>query len=346
MSLKVDLDYVLKLNRELLAIPSVGGDCYEAMDRCESEFKKFGLKPTHTNKGALIASMNGGSDEGSRLVGAHVDTLGAIVRSIKPNGRLRLFGIGGFSWGFYEAENLWIRTSEGKMIRGCLLPDMASRHAYGDACTIEQRLDDNVEVRIDEDTSSVEETRALGIDVGDFVFFDHRLEESASGYIKSRYLDDKVCLAAMFGAIRALTEAGIKPSRKVYFNVSNYEEKGHGISYVPEDVVECLSLDVGIVAPSENASEKAVSIVARDSRTPYDFRFRKHLTDLAQVNKIPYRICTPKNYGSDASVGVLAGKDFNFACIGPGVDASHHYERTHRTAVQACGDLLLAYLCD
>lgn len=340
------MKYVLDLNAELLAIPSVAGDCREALARCEREFERFGLKVEKNNKGALFARMAGASDEGARLVGAHTDTLGAVVRMIKPNGRLRLLPIGGFAWQNFDGENLWVRTSEGAMIRGTLLNEKASRHAFGEACDTFPRTNETMEVRLDEDTSSAEETRALGIEVGDFVFFDHRLEVRPNGYIKSRYLDDKVCIAAMFGVIKAMTEAGVRPSHTVYFNITHYEELGHGISYVPEGVTECLSLDIGIVAPETNSSERAVTVVARDSRTPYDFEYRNRLVTLAKKNGIPYRVDTHYRYGSDASLAVIAGKDFNYACIGPGVDASHFYERTHVTAVKACADLLGVYLCD
>lgn len=344
--LKVDMKYVLELNAELLAIPSAAGDCREVLARLEKEFERFGLSVTKNNKGALFAKMEGADAKGARLVGAHADTLGAVVREIKPNGRLRLLPIGGYAWQNFDGENLWVRTSEGAMIRGTLLTDKASRHAFGEECDTFPRTSDTMEVRLDEDVNNPVETRALGIEVGDFVFFDYRLETRPNGYIKSRYLDDKVCIAAMFGAIKAMTEAGRRPTHTVYFNVSNYEELGHGISFVPQDVTECLSLDIGIVAPGTNSSEKAVTIVARDSRTPYDFEFRNRLATLAKRSGIPYRVDTHFRYGSDASLGVIAGKDFNFACIGPGVDASHHYERTHSDAVEGCGNLVLAYICD
>ena len=344
--LKVDMKYVLELNAELLAIPSVAGDCREVLARLEKEFERFGLSVTKNNKGALFARLEGMDNSSARIVGAHADTLGAVVRMIKPNGRLRLLPIGGYAWQNFDGENLWVRTAEGAMIRGTLLTDKASRHAFGEECDSFPRTNDTMEVRLDEDVSTPEETRALGIEVGDFVFFDNRLEVCPNGYIKSRYLDDKVCVAAMFGVIKAMTEAGVRPSHTVYFNVSNYEELGHGISLVPQDVTECLSLDIGIVAPGNNSSEKAVTIVARDSRTPHDFEFRNRLAKLARRDGIPYRVDTYYRYGSDASMAVIAGKDFNFACIGPGIDASHHYERTHSTAVEACGNLTLSYICD
>jgi len=340
----IDIQYVLGLLKELVDIPSVAGDCREILDRAEKEFSALGLPLRRTRKGALLATMKGRIDGDVRVVSCHADTLGAVVREIKPNGRLRLLQIGGFAWTSFETENLLVRTASGREIRGSLLPEKASIHAFSETVRETLRTDENMEVRLDEPVSCPEDVRALGIEVGDFVFFDPRYEVTGSGFVKSRFLDDKACLAFMFGAIRALKESGTLPARTTVFYVSNYEELGHGISYLPENTAEHLALDVGIVAPPANSREDAVTIVARDSRTPYDFAFRKFLSDLAAENNIPFRVDTHFRYGSDASLAAVAGFDANFACFGPGVDASHSYERTTIRAVEASGELLAAYL--
>ncbi|HPF86112.1 MAG TPA: M42 family metallopeptidase [Aminivibrio sp.] len=342
--MKIDMEYVLRLLRELMDIPSVAGDCRKILDRTEREFLSFGLPVKRTRKGALLATMKGRNDEEVRLVSAHVDTLGAVVREIKPNGRLRLLQIGGFAWTSFETENLVVRTASGRDVRGSLLPEKASIHAFSDTVRETLRTDENMEVRLDEPVSSPEDVRALGIEVGDFVFFDPRYEVSESGFVKSRFLDDKACVAFLFGAIKAVKDSGIPPAHTTVFYLTNYEEHGHGISCLPENTAEHLALDVGIVAPPANSREDAVTIVARDSRTPYDFAFRKFLSDLAAENNVPYRVDTHFRYGSDASLAAVAGFDANFACFGPGVDASHSYERTTIRAVEASGELLAAYL--
>ena len=206
------------------------------------------------------------------------------------------------------------------------------------------RTDENVEVRLDEAVFTAEDVRALGIEVGDFVFFDPRFEITPSGFLKGRFLDDKACVAFMFAGLKALVDEGTVPAKTTWFYVTNFEEHGHGISYLPEKVGEHLALDVGIVAPPANSREDAITIVARDSRTPYDFEFRKFLADLAREKGLPCRVDTHFRYGSDASLAAIAGFDANFGCFGPGVDASHSYERTTIRAVEACAELLAAYL--
>ena len=342
--MKIDMQYVMKLTEELIGIPSVAGDCREILARVERECVSLGLSVERSRKGDLLATLKGERDDGKRMVSAHVDTLGAIVREIKPNGRLRLLQIGGFAWTSFEAENLIVRTSSGREIRGSLLPEKASVHAFSDEVRTTLRTDENVEARLDENVSSAEETRALGVEVGDFVFFDPRYEVTSSGFVKSRFLDDKLCVACIFGALKALVESKRLPARTTVLYISQYEEVGHGISAMPKGVEEHLAVDVGIVAPPANSREDAVTIVARDSRTPYGFEFRKFLADLAAERSIPFRVETHFRYGSDASVAALAGFDADFACFGPGVDASHSYERTTIQAVKACCDLLTAHL--
>lgn len=335
---------MLDLLKELIAIPSVAGDCREILLRVEREFLSLGLDAKKTRKGAVLASLKGRDDDDQRMVSSHVDTLGAIVREIKPNGRLRLLPIGGFAWTTFETENLFVRTAEGREIRGSLLPERCSIHAFSESVRETLRTDENVEVRLDEAVSTADDVRALGIEVGDFVFFDPRFEITPSGFLKGRFLDDKACVAALFAGLKALTDEGTLPAKTTWFSITNFEEHGHGISHLPEKVGEHLALDVGIVAPPANSREDAVTIVARDSRTPYDFEFRNFLANLAREKGLPYRVDTHFRYGSDASLAAIAGFDANFGCFGPGVDASHSYERTTIRAVEACAELLAAYL--
>lgn len=340
----MDMKYVERLMRELITIPSVAGDCRAIMDRVEQEFVALGLPVERTNKGALLAVMKGTGDCPGRMVSCHVDTLGAQVREIKPDGRLRLLQIGGFAWNSFEGENLIVRTAGDRAVRGSLLPDKASIHAFSDMVRETLRTDDTVEVRLDEAVSTSEEVRALGIEVGDFVFFEPRYEVTPSGFVKSRFLDDKACVAFMFAAIEATKRAGLRPVGTIYFAVTNYEEVGHGISVLPQGVSEHLALDVGIVALGTNSREDSVTILAKDSRTPYGIEFRRFLSALARQHGIPHRVDTHYRYGSDASLAAVAGFDADFACFGPGVDASHSYERTTMRALEASGQLLAAYL--
>lgn len=329
----IDWSYIEEFTKEIMKIPTPGGYTHIGIERCRKEFKKFQLECETTKKGAIYTFIDGEDNSKATMISAHIDTLGAMVKRIKPNGRLVLNNIGGFSWNSVEGENLTIHTNEKGEFTGTLLPCKASRHTYGEDVTDIVRSQENVEVRIDELTASKEETESLGIAVGDFVTFNTRTEFKSNGYIKSRYIDDKVCVAQLFAYIKYLKDNDIKPKNRVYFYISNYEEIGHGVSFIPEDVVDFIALDVGLVAEDALGDERKVNIVAKDSRTPYDFILRKKIVDICKNNGINYTLDVHNRYASDATVAVTQGFDVNFSCIGPSIDASHHYERTHKDGV-------------
>lgn len=340
----IDIDYVQKTLVELLKIPSCGGYSREIVERVRKEFEAFGVETRMTNKGALIAEMPGKDSSRAVMLSAHVDTLAAMVREIKDNGRLRLTNIGGYAWGAYEAENATVKTMGGRDFSGVLLPDKASVHIFSDAAREAPRTEDTMELRIDEDVRTKADTEKLGIAVGDFVFFDPKTRITESGFVKSRYLDDKACVAVLLGAVKYLKEHKIQPSCTTYIYISNYEEMGHGISVLPEKADEFVALDIGTVGPGHTSDEHCVTIVAKDSRTPYNYELRRKLVELAAEEKIDCRVDVHYRYGSDSSMGALYGLDTNFACFGPGVDATHHYERTHRDALVNTLKLAVKYI--
>ena len=344
--IQTDRKEMLAFLQECLAIPSVTGDTAELMDRVRREFESMNLTVYETRKGALYATLPGLDDENQILVNAHADTLGAIVREIEPNGRLRVTNIGGYTWITYEGENLTVKTQSGARYTGTLLYEKPSVHNFPEDARETVRTEQNMEIRLDEPTASAEQTRALGIEVGDFVSYEPRTVLTPNGYIKSRYLDDKACLAVMFAVLRAIVRSGVKIAHTTHFYVANYEEVGHGVSYIPEKTAEMLSLDIGTAGIGHNSDERCVTICAKDSRTPYDLGFRSRLERLARKEGIDYRVDVHYRYGSDASMAAVRGADVNFACIGPGVDATHHYERTHIDALENNARLLLAYLTD
>lgn len=345
-NIKIDVDYVRDLALELLAIPSVAGDCDEATRRVAREFERYGIPTVETNKRALIGTVQGRDDERHRLVAAHVDTLGATVWQIKPNGRLRLYPLGGFDWRSFEGENCTVRTLNGEEFRGTLMPDHAARHATNAVTRDEVHDMEKVELRLDVKTSSRESTEALGIRCGDLVFFDPRTEVASSGFIKSRFLDDKIGVAVLFGALKAMTEQKISLAHTTHFYISNYEEIGHGTPVIPPATVEFASIDVGVVAEGCASDEYSATILARDGVTPYDRRITRRLVQLAEEAGIPYKLDTYLNYGSDASGSLKAGTDVRVACFGPAAEATHHYERTHMDSVGAATRLLVAWLGD
>jgi len=342
--MSIDLEYLTDVLRRLLDTPSVTGDTGEAVKVTAEMLETLGYEPRYTNKGAVYVTVAGEDDEKQLLVNAHLDTLGAMVKQILPNGRLAVTNVGGWTFVTYEGENLTVHTRGGVCYTGTLLYEKCSVHCYPDLARNEPRTEDNMEVRLDEDVCSAEEVQALGIGVGDFISFDPRPVFTPNGYIKSRYLDDKACVAVMLAVLKELAQSGRRPKHTTHFYFANYEELGHGVSFIPGKTAEILSLDIGTAAPGHTSDEHAVTICAKDSRTTYDFDFRRRLTDLAEANGIDYRVDVHRQYGSDASMAVLRGADANFALIGPGVDATHHYERTHIDALIQTAALLEAYI--
>ncbi len=341
---KVDINYILDLTEELLSIPSPVGYTHLGIQRIAEELDKFGLHYQYTKKGAILAFVEGENRDYRKMISAHIDTLGAVVRNVKANGRLELTNTGGYAWGSVEGENVLIHTLSGKTYEGTLLPIKASVHTYGDVARELPRIEENMEVRIDEDVKTAEDVLKLGILQGDFVSYETRTKRLSNGYIKSRYLDDKLCIAQVFGYLKYLADSSSKPKTDLYIYFSNFEEIGHGVSLFPEDLDEFISIDIGLAAADAHGDEKKVNIIAKDSRSPYDFVLRKKLVEAAEQAKIPYTVSVNYRYGSDSTTAILQGFDFKYACIGPSVDASHHYERTHNEGIIATVDLMIAYL--
>ncbi|MCY6484792.1 M42 family metallopeptidase [Clostridium aestuarii] len=344
--MNIDMSYVKDFMLKILSVPSPAGDTDVSINMLDEEFKKFGVTTVKTKKKALIATIEGEDNENQKMISAHIDTLGAIVREIKPNGRLKIVQIGGFAWSSVEGENVTIKTIKGKEFTGTILPDKASIHVHSDVVRETLRTDDNMEVRIDEFVKTKEDVLNIGINVGDFVYFEPRTVVTKEGFIKSRHLDDKACVAAIFGLVKYLKDNNIKPKYTTHFYINNYEELGHGIAIVPEKVKEHLALDIGTVADHQTSEETKVTICAKDSRTPYDFEFRKKLVDICEKNDIDYVVDVHYRYGSDASIAATNGFDVNFACAGPGVDATHHYERTHISSIENNVKLLVKYITE
>jgi putative aminopeptidase FrvX len=278
------------------------------------------------------------------MLTAHVDTLGAMVKEVKSNGRLKLTTIGGFRWNSVEGEYCQIETSSGKNYSGTILMHQTSVHVYknaGDA----PRNDENIEVRIDEKVTNAEEVRALGIEVGDFVSFDPRVQITDSGYIKSRHLDDKASVAILLKLIKYIQTEKITLPYTTHFLISNNEEIGYGgNSNITPETVEYLAVDMGALGDGQSSDEYTVSICVKDSSGPYHYGLRKHLVDLAKKNGVDYKVDIYPFYGSDASAAIRSGHDIIHGLIGPGIESSHAFERTHESSVQNTEKLIYHYL--
>jgi putative aminopeptidase FrvX len=345
--IQIDKPYLKEQLTTLLGIPSPTGHTEYAIEMIASSLKELGLDPNHTLKGGLTIELKGESDTHPRAITSHIDTLGAMVKEIKSNGRLRLTKIGGFAWNTVEGEGCQIFTRHGKVFHGSLLIVHASGHIYGDGVTKLEREDANMEVRIDEFTSSAEETRALGIEPGDFIAFDPRTVFLENGFIRSRYLDDNAGVACVLAAIKAMIDNDQPPAQRTTFHFSNYEEVGHGAaSGFPPDLTELVAVDMAVVGEGQNSDEFHTTICAKDNRGPYHYTLTRHLQDIADTAGIPYKVDIYPFYGSDGEAFWRAGGDVRVALIGPGVDASHNYERTHIDSLVATCQLILAYLLD
>jgi putative aminopeptidase FrvX len=273
-----------------------------------------------------------------------VDTLGAVVKEIKSNGRLKLSRIGGIQWNTVETEGVWVITSSGFKIRGSVLIDTASGHVHGAAGGETPRNDDHMEVRLDAQTTSQKETRELGIKIGDCVAFDPRVEVT-NGFIRSRFLDDKACVANLIAAIKSMAEPGQSPVRSVYFHISNYEEVGHGAAAgIPSDVAELVTVDMAVVGHGQESDEFHATLCIKDSGGPYHEGLNKKLRAIAEQQNIPYKTDVYPFYGSDGEAFWRAGGDVALSLIGPGIDASHNYERAHIDGLNATTNWVMAYL--
>lgn len=346
MALPIDAAFVQDFLVGLLNTPSPTGFAERAMDYCEKAFAAFPfLQMRRTPKGTLVMEWAGQASTAPRALTAHADTLGAMVKEIKDNGRLKLTKIGGYVWNTVEGEGCTVFTASGKEVRGSLLINVASSHVFGAETGEVKRDDDHMEVRLDERTFSYAETRALGIRVGDFVAFDPRVEVSAAGFIRSRHLDDKACVAAILGAVKAMHAAGLTPSQRVTLHISNYEEVGHGASAgFPADIVELLAVDMAAMGRGQTSDEFNVTICVKDSGGPYHIDMTRKLTRLAEAASLPYKTDIYPYYGSDGESYWRAGGDVRVGLIGMGVDASHNYERTHWDGIVRTAQLIAEYL--
>jgi len=336
---------MLDFLRDLLNTPSPTGFAEAAVARVEESLAGFpGLELTRTRKGALVAAWPGREADRPRALTAHVDTLGAMVKEIKSNGRLKLTKIGGFAWNTVEGEGCTVFSAAGRNVRGALLLSKASSHVHGSQVGDLKRDDEIMEVRLDARTCSAAETRALGIEVGDFVAFDPRVEMT-EGFVRSRHLDDKACVANLVTAVKALYDAGLQPAQKTYLHFSNFEEVGHGAAAgIPSDVVELVSVDMAAVGDGQTSDEFHATLCVKDSGGPYHHGMSQLMRGLAEDNGIAYKVDIYPYYGSDGEAYWRAGGDVALALIGPGVDASHNYERTHLDALVATTQWIIAYL--
>ena len=336
-------DYILQQAKSLLSIDSPSGFTDRAADYLTDIYRGMGYEPVRTKKGGVLVDLGGEQEGDAILTAAHIDTLGAIVAEIKGNGRLRVSPIGGMNPNTMETGNCTIYTRFDGTYEGTCQLINASVHVNDDYTV--KRTWDSMEVLIDEPVSSKEEVKALGIMNGDYVCFEPRTRVTQSGYIKSRFLDDKLSAGILLAAGKYLKENQIVPKRRVYAHFTIFEEVGHGgAASCPAGVTEAWSVDMGCVGEGLECTEHQVSICAKDSGGPYSYEVVRRMVEVARQNNIDFAVDIYPHYGSDVEATLSAGNDIRHGLIGPGVYASHGYERSHKDGVKNTFRLICCYL--
>lgn len=341
---RIYADFAWEQAAELLSIDSPSGFTSKAARWVLGAFENLGFDAHITTKGGVIVDLGGENAEDGLMLAAHSDTLGAMVSQIKGNGRLKLTSLGGMRPENAETENVRVYTRDGHVYEGtCQLcnPSIHVNGSYGDT----KRSWDTVEIVLDEEVNSAADAKKLGIEVGDMVCFDPRTRRTASGYLKSRFLDDKLSVGILLGFAKYLADNHITLSRRTWLHITVYEEVGHGCSgSVPEGITEAISVDMGCVGDGLDCTEKQVSICAKDSGGPYNYEVVGKLIDAAKKTGADYAVDVYPFYGSDVEATLRAGADIRHGLIGPGVFASHGYERSHIEGVHNTLKVLCGYL--
>lgn len=337
------MEQLIQTLKELVNTPSPTGWTKRAEAYLMDTLKGLGYEPWQSNKGTVYVQLNPGAEGHGILLSAHVDTLGLMVRSVKSNGRLRVTTLGGFPLNYAEQENVVIHTRDGEAIDGTLRLNEPAVHVSRKIGETE-RADDNMEIVIDRVVKSKEDTEKLGISAGDYISLDPRFRYTG-GFVKSRHMDDKASAAILLELARRYAETDTAWKRPVYLMFTMYEEVGHGAAAAhPKGITDMIAVDMGVIGDDLSCDETKVSICAKDSTGPYNYDLTHSLVATAKELSLDYAVDIYPYYGSDASAALAAGYDYRHALIGPGVAASHGYERVHEKGLEQTLRLLEGYL--
>ena len=341
----IDMAWLADLLARLLAIPSPSGMTDEIVVTVSNELDALQIPYSLTRRGAIRADLEGARHSPDRAIVAHLDTLGAMVKQLKPNGRLELVPIGFWSARFAEGARVTVHSDEGRRFRGTILPLKASGHTYNQEIDTQPSDWTNVELRLDERCHGLEDLTALGVNIGDTVSVDAQPEFSPNGFVNARHIDDKAGVAALLAVARACREADVQLPVDCHLLFTISEEIGVGASHILHgDVAELVSIDNGTVAPGQNTCEYGVTISMQDSAGPFDWHLTRHLLGLCRDGGIEHSRDVFRHYRSDAAAALEAGNDIRTALVCFGLDASHGWERVHMDSLQALARLLLAYV--
>ena len=345
MKYNCDPKDILDYFEKIVAVPSPVSYYVQMNPVIEQLAAQLGLQVTFDHKQTAYIALEGQDNSKTVLVGAHLDTLGLVVRCIDADGMIRVRQLGGVNYASLEGETVTVHTRDGRSYTGLMACQSHSVHVFDDARTVE-RNENTMMVILDQPVKSKADVNALGIRHGDIISVDPRCQVTENGYLKSRFIDDKAAVACSFAALKVMKEQGLKPKYRTLFAFPYGEEIGLGGTYVPAQVSEYVAIDIGLIGPGYDGDERKVTICAKDASTPYDYQLTNRLIALAEENAIDHAVDIFYRYGTDANAALKAGNNLRAAAFGMAVYCSHGMERTHIDGLKATTDLLLGYLME
>lgn len=340
---EIDGNRIVETFDELVHIPSVVGYYPQIQKVMEQKAEELGYPYETDRKHTFWIKVPGRNHEHVRALAAHLDTIGMIVRFVDDNGWLQVRNLGGLNFHSLEGANVIVHTRNGKDYTGTVICKSHSVHVFDDARELPREME-NMRIVLDEDVSSAEDVKDLGIRHGDLVSVEPNTVYTHSGFIKSRHVDDKIHAAILLECLRILSEEKIVPETDTWFAFPMFEEIGLGGAYTPPEVDEYLALDIALVGPGYEGLEKKVTICAGDRIAPYDWELTSKLIRLAEEAGIDHAVDIFYRYASDATEALDCGQNLMPALIGTGTLSSHGYERTHLEGVLNTAKLTLAYI--
>lgn len=345
MEYKMDNQFMLDCFKKLVNIPSPVSYYEEINPVMESIGKEMGVPVWYDRKHTVYYDLDGEDNSKTVLVGAHLDTLGMMVRHIDEKGNLWIRPLGGLSFTSLEGECVTVHTKDGRKYTGLIVCKSHSTHVFDDARTL-VRDENTMMVSLDADVASAEDVRALGIENGDIIAPEPHFEYTENGYIKSRFIDDKACVACVLGALKYLKDYNLKPKYRTLLAFPHYEEINHGGAYVPKEVEEFVAVDIALIGPENNGSERKVSICCKDHFSPYDRGLTSRLIDQAKKAGCDYAVDVFYRYGTDGNAAIRSGNNVYAAAFGMGCYCTHGRERTHIKGLENTAKLVTAYMLD
>lgn len=345
MRFQVDEQFLLDTFCKVVNTPSPVGYTAEMKPVLEAYAQMFGEQITYDRRGTAYITLEGQDNSKTVMIGAHVDTIGFVVRRVDPNGVLRVRALGGINYSNAEGETVTVHTRDGRKYTGLITCQAHSTHVFEDARSM-PRDENTMMILLDQKVSTKAEVNGLGIRNGDYVSIEAHCEVTENGYIKSRFIDDKAAVACSLTALKYLKDHGLQPKFRTVFAFPYHEEIGAGGGYLPGDVAEYVAIDIGLIGPDYDGSEHGVSICAKDARMNYHYDLTNRLIGYAEKAGCDYAVEAFFRYSTDAAAAVLAGNNVAAAAFGMAVYCSHGRERTHVEGLRNTMNLLLAYVLD